>query len=216
VVTKGVDPIYVVHPDQSRLLKPHSAYVNAEASHASAEFEGSVEGTNSGGTASIFSYKSLLAVDWVLGTVLSLEEAHAPVVAAERRAMIVALVFAALVTPLLWILAWRVLTPLSRMRDAIRSMSNTPIAFAPVDIVGNDEIGELAQSFNTLMKQREDADSGRRASEKFLQRTGDVADVGGWEFDIATKVITWSSVTCRLHDVSPGCRKSGSIWRKAI
>lgn len=204
VVTKDPDPVYVVHPDQGRLLKARSAYVNAVTSHASAEFDGSVEGKNGDGAASIFSYKSLSTVAWVLGTVLPLDEAYLPVVAAERRAMLIALAFAALVTPLLWMLAWRVLTPLSRMRDAIRKMSDKPVAFSPVDIAGDDEIGELAQSFNLLMKQREEADSSRRVSEKFLQRTGDVAGVGGWQFDIASKVVTWSDVTCRLHDVPHG------------
>jgi diguanylate cyclase (GGDEF)-like protein/PAS domain S-box-containing protein len=204
VVTKGADPIYVVHPDRSRLLKPRSAYVNVETSGAAAKFEGSVEGINGDGAGATFSYKSLTAVHWMLGAVLPHDEAYAPVAAAERRLIVIAIVVATLVTPLLWMLAWRVLTPLSRMRDAIRNMSNQPIAFAPVDIVHDDEIGELAKSFNTLMQQREDAQSSQRASEKFLQRTGDVAGVGGWEFDIATKVITWSDITCRLHDVSPG------------
>jgi diguanylate cyclase (GGDEF)-like protein/PAS domain S-box-containing protein len=204
VVTKGINPIYIVHPDQSRLLKPRSAYVNGKTADAGGEFEGSVEGTNGDGANATFSYKSLTAVNWMLGVVLPHDEAYAPVAAAERRLMAIAIVVAMLVTPLLWMLAWRVLTPLSRMRDAIRNMSNEPIAFAPVDIVHDDEIGELAKSFNTLMQQREDAQSSQRASEKFLQRTGDVAGVGGWEFDIASKVITWSDVTCRLHDVSPG------------
>lgn len=204
VVTKDADPVYVAHPDQSRLLKPRSAYVNAETSHAGTESEGSIEGANTGGAPSIFSYKSLTSVNWLLGAVMPLDEAYAPVVGAERRAMIVALAFAALVTPLLWMLAWRVLAPLSRMRDAIRNMSSVPAAFAPVDVFGDDEIGELAQSFNSLMKQRETAELSRRASEKFLQRTGDVAGVGGWEYEIDTKIVTWSDVTCRLHDVASG------------
>jgi two-component system, sensor histidine kinase and response regulator len=204
VVTKGADPVYVAHPDQSRLLKSRAAYMDANIGGISADFEGSAEGVGTGGAASIFSYKSLSTVNWVLGTVLPLDEAYAPVLAAERRALVIALVVAALVTPLLWMLAWRVLTPLSRMRDAIRSMSSGPVAFAPVDIVRDDEIGELAQSFNSLMKQAEEADLSRRASESFLQRTGDVAGVGGWQFDIASNVITWSEVTCRLHDVEPG------------
>ena len=204
VVTKSEEPVYVAHPDPSRILKPRSAYVNAETSHASTDFEGSIESANSGGAASIFSYKSLTAVNWLLGAVMPLEEAYAPVAAAERRALLVALAVAALVTPLLWMLAWRVLTPLSRMRDAIRNMSSVSATFAPVDVFGDDEIGELAQSFNSLMKQRETAQLSQRASEKFLQRTGDVAGVGGWEYDIDTKVVTWSDVTCRLHDMAPG------------
>ncbi len=45
-----------------------------------------------------------------------------------------------------------------------------------------------------------------RASEAFLDRTGRVAGVGGWEFDIDSGQITWSKQTCLLHGASPGHR----------
>ncbi|MCW6513066.1 PAS domain S-box protein [Lichenifustis flavocetrariae] len=41
---------------------------------------------------------------------------------------------------------------------------------------------------------------------QFLERSGAVAGVGGWELDLLTKEITWSDQTCRLHDVEPGHR----------
>ena len=45
-----------------------------------------------------------------------------------------------------------------------------------------------------------------RESEQFLDRTGRVAGVGGWEVDLAGGSITWSDQTCRIHDVEPGHR----------
>lgn len=42
------------------------------------------------------------------------------------------------------------------------------------------------------------------ASEAFLDRTGQVAGVGGWELDLATGQVTWSDQTCRLHDRPEG------------
>ncbi len=45
-----------------------------------------------------------------------------------------------------------------------------------------------------------------RASEAFLDRTGRVAGVGGWEVDLDSGRITWSTQTCRLHGVAPGHR----------
>ncbi|GCL65514.1 sensor histidine kinase [Pseudaquabacterium pictum] len=41
-----------------------------------------------------------------------------------------------------------------------------------------------------------------RKSEDFLDRTGRVAGVGGWEVDIATGEITWSAETRRIHRVA--------------
>ncbi|MFO3706738.1 diguanylate cyclase domain-containing protein [Xanthomonas codiaei] len=43
-----------------------------------------------------------------------------------------------------------------------------------------------------------------RESEAFLERTGRVAGVGGWEVDVGTGTLTWSDETCRMHDLPPG------------
>ncbi|KLD69213.1 sensor domain-containing diguanylate cyclase [Xanthomonas pisi] len=43
-----------------------------------------------------------------------------------------------------------------------------------------------------------------RESEAFLERTGRVAGVGGWEVDVSTNTLTWSDETCRMHDLPAG------------
>ncbi len=43
-----------------------------------------------------------------------------------------------------------------------------------------------------------------KAREAFLERTGRLADVGGWELEVATGQLSWSDGTCRLHEVPPG------------
>jgi diguanylate cyclase (GGDEF)-like protein/PAS domain S-box-containing protein len=40
--------------------------------------------------------------------------------------------------------------------------------------------------------------------QQFLQRTGRVAGVGGWELDLQTKHLQWSEETCRIHDLPAG------------
>ncbi|MEJ7805393.1 MAG: response regulator [Telluria sp.] len=42
-----------------------------------------------------------------------------------------------------------------------------------------------------------------RSSEILLNRTGEVAGVGGWRLDLTTRTIEWSSETRRIHGVSP-------------
>ena len=41
------------------------------------------------------------------------------------------------------------------------------------------------------------------ASQQLLERTGRVARVGGWEFDVRSGSISWSSETRRIHEVAP-------------
>ncbi len=43
-----------------------------------------------------------------------------------------------------------------------------------------------------------------RKSEELLNRTGALAQVGGWEVDLASGSIHWSKQTCRIHGVEPG------------
>ncbi|MGI4745280.1 MAG: EAL domain-containing protein [Janthinobacterium lividum] len=42
------------------------------------------------------------------------------------------------------------------------------------------------------------------SSQKFLERTNAVAQIGGWEIDCATRRVVWSAEICRLHDREPG------------
>ncbi len=54
--------------------------------------------------------------------------------------------------------------------------------------------------------ERRQAEARLDAAHGFLQRTGLVAGVGGWEVDIRSAAVTWSDHTCRLYDRAPGHR----------
>jgi PAS domain S-box-containing protein len=96
-------------------------------------------------------------------------------------------------------------------------------AGAPVRLTGGQRIGTLCiidhQPRQLSDSQREilrslalvaaQALEGRQASkrlrksEDFLDRTGRVAGVGGWELDITSGEVTWSDETRRIHGVAP-------------
>lgn len=52
--------------------------------------------------------------------------------------------------------------------------------------------------------ERHEAEQRLRASEAFLDRTGRIARVGGWELDLKQRSVIWSDETCRIHEVAPG------------
>lgn len=52
--------------------------------------------------------------------------------------------------------------------------------------------------------ERHEAEQRLRASEAFLDRTGRIARVGGWEVDFRQPGIVWSDETCRIHEMPPG------------
>jgi PAS domain S-box-containing protein len=48
---------------------------------------------------------------------------------------------------------------------------------------------------------RKAAEERLRASEQFLDRTGRIAGVGGWQVDLRTNVVHWTAHTRRIHEV---------------
>ncbi|MET3600096.1 PAS domain-containing protein [Martelella mangrovi] len=60
--------------------------------------------------------------------------------------------------------------------------------------------------FGTLqdITSRREAEEELRKNRTFLERTGQIAGIGGWEVDLVNQTIFWSDETCRIHGVEPG------------
>jgi PAS domain S-box-containing protein len=69
------------------------------------------------------------------------------------------------------------------------------------DIVDGVVKGFLVQ-VSEVTKLKE-AEAALRASEAFLDRTGRIARVGGWELDLPSQRVTWSAQTYRIMGVEP-------------
>jgi PAS domain S-box-containing protein len=54
------------------------------------------------------------------------------------------------------------------------------------------------------ISRRKEAERRLAASEAFLERAGRLASVGGWQVDLESGSVTWTSETLRLLDVPPG------------
>ena len=65
--------------------------------------------------------------------------------------------------------------------------------------------GKAEWMFGTHMDitERKRQDEALRKSEQLLNRTGEVAGVGGWELDLLTGGLWWSAQTRRIHGVAP-------------
>jgi len=61
--------------------------------------------------------------------------------------------------------------------------------------------GTLLHSVGRDITERKRADRALRASQAFLQRTSEVAGIGGWELDLRSGAITWSEQVRRILEV---------------
>ncbi|WP_153041612.1 PAS domain-containing protein [Solemya velesiana gill symbiont] len=73
--------------------------------------------------------------------------------------------------------------------------------FDQVGDVINAMTEKLSLSHRELEKKVEERTARLRESETFLNDTGRVAKMGGWEVDVATKEVRWTTETYRIHEV---------------
>ena len=67
-------------------------------------------------------------------------------------------------------------------------------------VVADSPSGGFIGALEDITERRETVER-LRASEAFLDRTGRVAGVGGWEVDLVTGTVTWSKKTREIHEV---------------
>ena len=51
--------------------------------------------------------------------------------------------------------------------------------------------------------ERHELETDLKRTKELLERTNQVARIGGWEFDLVNQQIYWSTVTCEIHEVPP-------------
>jgi PAS domain S-box-containing protein len=71
-------------------------------------------------------------------------------------------------------------------------------------MMGPDGRAEKYVSIRTDITAAKMAEHRIRASEEFLERTGRIAGIGGWQFDLDTRCIAWSTQMQRIHDADLG------------
>ncbi len=174
LLTRGDKPIYVIHPDRNRILAERPANATPSTTRALAGFEGSVEDTNSHGLRMLLSYRQLRSTGWLLTGALPVEEAYAPIAAAERRTVWIAAAIALLVAPLVWLCAWRLFEPLTRLLNAINASRSAQQAGEATALRrGENELDVLLRAFDELMAERERAEQRLRDSEQRIRAITD-------------------------------------------
>lgn len=213
MLSKGAEPVFVVHPAKALMLQPRSAIPGLAQNDGTIRalrdgFEGTAEGVNSNGHDSLFSYKSLKTVNWVLVAVLPMEEAFAPIRQAQQRSWTIIFIASAVLLPLLWGLAWLLLHPLSALRKKIEHLRDSSAAYVPVLAERRDEVGVLARSFNALMKNLHETGSKHRQSEERLRTIADnlPAMIGYVDRDERYQFInqTWADWYGKVRDACIG------------
>ena len=182
LLTKGSTPRYLVHPQKPMVLQSWTPVATSATTRAMHGFEGSAEDTTGSGLHGLFSYKSLTAVDWLLIAAVPIEEAYAPIRLAEHRLWQITLGVCLLVVPVASMFAWRTLNPLSVLRDDIETLRTQHGEQNLKFVVRHDEIGDLARSFDALMRERTAAAAHQHETERRLREVAETSARAKSEF----------------------------------
>ncbi|MDD2851948.1 MAG: cache domain-containing protein [Desulfuromonadaceae bacterium] len=145
--------VLIVHPDRERILKlndvPRGA--NRLLDEALLGFEGSGETINTRGMKQLASFKRLRTVDWVLGCVFPREEAYAPIIKMRSYMISVSVATILLSILLTWIVTSRMTYNLNYFTRQVALLKDLDGPNAAISIKSNDEVGQLAESYNSLI-----------------------------------------------------------------
>lgn len=137
IETSGPQPVYVVHPDPLRVLKPASSREGSEAGDLIASVP-------------------IRSTGWVLRVVLPAAAAYAPLARARETLLGQMLLLALLSSVLVWIGTVWMMRPLGRLHGAIHALREAPDRAVLLDVHAEDELGDLAREFDALMTELRD------------------------------------------------------------
>lgn len=141
-------------PDKSRILQHVDAQggANVVTARAIAGFEGTTTGLTRAGIPGLYAFKRTQETDWILGAFFPEAEAFAPVNAIEKNAWVGALFLSVLAGLLAAAVIRRQLKPLGVLHERMRNIDATKDLEKRV--YRPDEIGELAKTFDELMRRQ--------------------------------------------------------------
>jgi PAS domain S-box-containing protein len=163
-------------------------------------YEGSGIGVNTRGVEVLASAKRIPEVGWYVNVSLPTAEAFAPIYTLQDRVILATSALTLLAGVLTWWMLKRQLSPIFSTINLLSMLPEKREHPLPLPIVSQDEIGDLIGSFNRLLATLKQRETELSISEEMLRRTGEMAKVGGWELDLISGELFWSTETYRILD----------------
>lgn len=171
VISTDLKPVYLVHPDRALVMKPVAVDRSpAMAAVLASTGRGVADSVLEDGSRVIVSFQRLSVSNWVLAAVMPREEAFALIDHARNRIIRTAVISALAVLPLVWLFAWKMLQPLSALREQVEAVSRGDYAELRVPEGRADEVGLVARAFNVMRQAQHESETMRAASDRDRRR----------------------------------------------
>jgi diguanylate cyclase (GGDEF)-like protein/PAS domain S-box-containing protein len=145
--------LFVTATDKSRVMQslPPPGN-NAMVDKRMMGFEGPEVAVNSLGVEILSSAKRIPVAGWFVIATLPTEEAFAPIRDLQQRILAASIVLTLFAGMLSWWLLHSQLSPLTIAARRLTEMSTSGKSFQPIPVARQDEIGQLIEGFNELLK----------------------------------------------------------------
>jgi len=150
-------------------------------------FEGTLSTRNQEGTDTIMSVRQLSQVPWFVSAVWPAKEAYAPVSRLADSFVQVLLIVILVVAPLALLVFRRLMAPLRNLGFQI-SERHLGIRTDPVDVAGGSEIRQVAETFNTVMEERDEVLASLAEREAFFRSLTQSAPIGIIQTDVLGRI----------------------------
>lgn len=154
---------------------------------AMAGFEGTVHTTIKEDTNAIMSVRQMSQVPWFVTAVWPAREAYAPVSRLTDSFVQVLLIVILVMAPLALLVFRRLMAPLRKLGFQI-SERHLGIRTEPVDIAGGTEVRQVAETFNTVMEERDEVLASLAEREAFFRSLTQSAPIGIIQTDVLGRI----------------------------
>lgn len=163
--------LLISHPDQRWVL--HRAADAPGAAQVAARLlegkEGWTIGRDAKGNAMVYSRVKLKTADWTVVGSYPYGTAFASLKSIRANAVFAALGLAAAAGLVGWLLAYRVIRPLARLRMQMAALVKGEIGVESLESRRGDEIGDLSRQFQELLRTRAEHERTLRQQESFVR-----------------------------------------------
>ncbi len=199
------DGIVIDHPRTSRILNHVQADGGAspQVLRAIAGFEGTSEGVDEGGVPGLYAFDRTEQTNWIVGSMYPSAEAFARVDTIERAAWIGALLLALTAGALALGVVRRQLRPLAELHRHMEVAQQSPDELEAPMQYAHDEIGDLARTFDELMKQRRESEQSLAHSEAQVRTIADNIPAMVSHIDASMRYTFVNAHVRALHNNAP-------------
>ena len=192
----------LMHPDGARVLRRDPPGANEMVDRALAGFTGTAESTTRAGLPVLRSVKRLKSTSWILAVSYPLGDAYAPLHTARDYFLAGSLAASLLSLFIVWPFMGYLTRPLllfTQHLEHLPGISEGAERLAPIN--SDDEIGQMAKTFNRMLSDLEQRESALKDQKEFAESMVLSSSLPTFVIDADHKVLFWNKACEELSGV---------------